>query len=542
MDTKKLVASYYRVSTSNQENEGTIETQISAVRDFAEKNGHTIIKEYTDNGWSGDSIVRPDLDQLRMDAKKKIWQAVIFYDPDRLARRYSFQELVMDELREAGIEVIFVTTKAPMNDEDRIMYGMRGLFSQYERMKIAERFRLGKVRKAKENHIVASEAPYGYTFIKKTGKHGDNDFRQGYYKINETEAKIVKDIFSWVDNDGLTLRSVVRKLQELGIPPRKSKRGVWNTSTLSTLLRNETYIGKAHYGSSYAVVPEKPLKLEIYKKIKKTSRKIRPKEEWIIITTPKIIEEDVFIRVGQRLKTNYEMSSRNTKNEYLLSGKIWCTCGKRRTGEGPKKGKHLYYRCTNRVYSFPLPATCEEGGINARIADSLIWKKIAELMTSPDLLLKSIDLVMNREKTRTPSLGIDTGAIEKEITKLKLQEERYTKAYSEELYSLEQLKEYISPIRDKVVTLESQIAKSKQQEIKPTFRTVPNENKIKEFTEKFIKFLNEATLSFEQKKDIVLSVIKNIVSSREELLVTGSIPITSNYVEFFTSNRYSRLT
>src|SRR3989338_2602965 len=96
----KLIALYARVSTSNQENEGTIESQIVAMKEFAQKNGYTIVREYLDNGWSGDSIVRPALDQLRMDAKKKIWEGILFYDPDRLARRYSYQELIMDELRE----------------------------------------------------------------------------------------------------------------------------------------------------------------------------------------------------------------------------------------------------------------------------------------------------------------------------------------------------------------------------------------------------------------------------------------------------------
>ena len=98
----QLIAVYARVSTARQEEEGTIETQLSAVREFAGKNNYAIVKDYVDNGWSGDMLARPALDQLREDAKKKLWQAVLIYDPDRLARRYSFQELVMDELREYG--------------------------------------------------------------------------------------------------------------------------------------------------------------------------------------------------------------------------------------------------------------------------------------------------------------------------------------------------------------------------------------------------------------------------------------------------------
>ena len=121
MKDYKLAAVYGRVSTSNQENEGTIETQLSAVNELAKERGYTIVQQYLDEGWSGDNIERPQLDQLRLDAKKKNWEAVLIYDPDRLARRYSLQELVMDQLREAGIEVVFVTISTPKNMEEKIL-------------------------------------------------------------------------------------------------------------------------------------------------------------------------------------------------------------------------------------------------------------------------------------------------------------------------------------------------------------------------------------------------------------------------------------
>src|ERR1700730_9524001 len=100
----KLIAIYARVSTARQEEEETVKTQLSAIREFAKKNEYVIAQEYIDDGWSGDILARPALDQLRQDAKKRAWDAVLFYDPDRLARRYSFQELVTDELRELGLE------------------------------------------------------------------------------------------------------------------------------------------------------------------------------------------------------------------------------------------------------------------------------------------------------------------------------------------------------------------------------------------------------------------------------------------------------
>src|SRR3989338_2215947 len=227
----RLIATYARVSTSAQEEQQTIQNQINSLQEFAQKNSYTIVEEYTDDGWSGDILARPDLDKLRQDAKNKQWEAVLIYDPDRLARRYSYQELVMDELREAGIEVMFITVTAPKNPEDKILHGVRGLFAEYERAKIAERFRLGKLRKVKEGHVLTTEAPYGWTYIKKV------EGRHGYYEINPEEARVVKMIFSWVAYEKMTLRAIVKKLREMGIKPRKSPRGVWNTSTLSTMLR-----------------------------------------------------------------------------------------------------------------------------------------------------------------------------------------------------------------------------------------------------------------------------------------------------------------
>jgi site-specific DNA recombinase len=393
--SKKLIAIYARVSTARQEEDGTIETQLRVLREFAQQNNCIIVREYIDDGWSGDILARPSLDQLRADVTKKLWQAVLIYDPDRLARRYSYQELVMDELRERHIEVLFITVSAPKNSEEKILHGVRGLFAEYERAKIAERFRLGKLRKVKDGHVLLSEAPYGYIYIPNQGD------QHGYLETRDEEARIVRMIFEWVANELLTLRQVVRRLQEMKIRPRKSARGVWNMSTLSTLLRNGAYIGEAHWGSSYAVTPECPLKKDTYRKIKKRSRRMKPKAEWVIIAVPAIIDRDLFERARAQLGANYALSRRNKKNEYLLAGKIRCVCGRTRAGEGPQRGKHLYYRCSDRVLSFPLPAVCKERGINARIGDQLVWKKIVDLMSSPELMLSHAERWINSKQDKT---------------------------------------------------------------------------------------------------------------------------------------------
>ncbi len=527
MNPTKLIATYSRVSTARQEEEQTIKTQLLVLKEFAEKNGYTVVKEYTDEGWSGDILARPSLDELRTDAKKKIWQGVLMYDPDRLARRYSYQELVTDELREAGIEVIFVTVSGPKNSEDKILHGVRGLFAEYERTKISERFRLGKLRKVKEGHVLVSEAPYGYRYIPK------QDTKQGYYEINAEEAKVVNDIFRWVSEDGLTLRKIVRKLQFNGVLPRKNKNGVWSTSTLSTLLRNTTYIGEAVWGSTYAVIPEKPLNVNKYRKMKKTSKKARPKEEWIKIPVPAIIEASTFQIVQDTLRANLVHARRNKKNEYLLANKIFCACGRRRTGEGPQHGKFLYYRCSDRVRSFPLPANCDLKGINARIADQLVWDKVVELMCSPDLIIEQLEKWVDKKQAQVGLSFIDIKENEKEISKLKEHEDRYAKAYGAGLFTVEKLHEYITPIREKILCIQSKNLEA-QNSNDNTGRIPPSKQAIKDFAVNTVGIFKD--LSFQARRAIILLVVDKIIGKPGEIHVFGIIPINEN-VQLFPCYR-----
>ena len=527
----KLTAIYARVSTARQEDEQTIKTQLDAVNELIQKRDFKLVSEYKDEGWSGDILARPELDRLRQDAKLKMWEVLVVYDPDRLARRYSYQELVMDELREAGIEVVFVTVSAPKNSEDKILYGVRGLFAEYERAKIGERFRLGKIRKVKEGHILVSEPLYGYRYIAKQEKV------PGYYEINEEEARVVRMMFDWIDRDGLTLRGIVKKLQESGIKPRKSKRGVWATSTLSTLLKHKAYIGEAHWGSSYAVVPEKPTNKEKYRKIKKSSRRTKPEAEWFTIPVPAIINRDMFNRVRAKIEANFLLSQRNTKNEYLLTGRIYCPCGRKRAGEGPQRGKHLYYRCLDRVLSFPIPHTCKEKAITARIADRIVWNEIAGLMTTPELMRNQVERWMNSRHDKVDSSEVDISFLKSEIIKLKEQEDRYNKAYGGGAFTVEQLKEYTIPVREKIAMHESQILKADQEQRELQTITLPGADEITAFAKKASAVLHN--LNFATKKAIVGNVVERVVGSRERLLIHGFIPVISETnVNVFTNDRH----
>lgn len=533
IEMNMIAAAYARVSTQRQENEETIENQLMVIKEYAEKNGHTLVKEYRDEGWSGTILARPSLDDLRLDAKKKLWEAIIVYDPDRIARKYSYQAWIIDELEELGVKVLFITTPPIMTEEDRLLYGVKGLFSEYERGRIADRFRLGKIRKAREGNVVTSSAPYGYDYIPK------QNGRDGHYRINRQESLVVKMIFELIGNEGLTMRETIIKLKEMNIPPRKSKRGVWNTSTLTTLLRNETYIGRGYYYKSYGVVPQKPLKFEKYKKIKKTSRKMRPRSDWIEIKTPVIISKELFEKVRRQLKTNYELCKRNKKNQYLLSGKIYCTCGNRRTGEGPQRGKHLYYRCTDRVHSFPLPPNCKERAVNARVADWLLWKKLASFLSSPDLIINEANRLIKVNSQKADSREESTNELREQLDKIKKEEHKYIKLFGSEYITIEQLKEAMNDLKMRRTALEGQIENYKEKE--SNLVELPTAKQINEFVKRTRDGIQE--LGFESRQLIVRKLVDKIVANQKEMTVYGYLPLeTEENIKYGSISRNCRFT
>ena len=156
MDELKLkkVAAYCRVSTEKQADEQTIDVQKRFLQEWADANNAIITQWYLDDGWSGDTLDRPELDNLRSEVGSGIWDAVVFIDRDRLARTLSYQEYVIRELLEKTIDVIFLNNPLAEDKQTRVLQQMYGIVAEMERINIAERMRKGKIHKAKSGKLI----------------------------------------------------------------------------------------------------------------------------------------------------------------------------------------------------------------------------------------------------------------------------------------------------------------------------------------------------------------------------------------------------
>lgn len=164
----KRAALYARVSTSQQEKQGTIASQVTALRERIAEDGCHLdpAHEFIDDGVSGSYLARPGLDRLRDLASERAFDVLYVLSPDRLARCHAHQYVVLEELGRWGVEVVFlnqpVTGDSP---EDRLLVNVLGVLAEYERELIRDRLRRGKLYKARQGQVFAVTPAYGYRYI-----------------------------------------------------------------------------------------------------------------------------------------------------------------------------------------------------------------------------------------------------------------------------------------------------------------------------------------------------------------------------------------
>jgi site-specific DNA recombinase len=511
-------AIYGRVSTSKQEHEQTIESQLERLKEYIEKEGLEIDAKniYIDEGYSGTKLERPGLDALRDGAAEGRFQKIVIYSPDRLARRYAYQVIVIEELNKCGCEVIFLQRPLSEDPEENLLIQMQGIIAEYERAKIIERTRRGRLFKARQGHFLMwSTPPYGYRY------QPISSGQPGCAIIHEEEAELVKQIFQWYVEENVSTYKIAKRLNLMGIHPRKGGKG-WAPATIRLILVNETYIGKAYYNRRFGVKPKKPRNPMAYQKYENTTKKLRPKNEWIEIEVPAIIDEGIFRRAEEQLKKNTWWSSRNnTQHQYLLRGLIRCGgCGYKMSGLF--KEKYAYYKCRKGrdLVETHRETKCKSRAVRQGLLDEVVWHKITELLENPELIIEQY----KRQKDIALSCGI-----QKQCQKLEQQTQLYDKqiqrlidAYQMEIITLKELETRKGSIEQKILQLQEQI-----RDIKASEKKEIDYRKIFDNIEAFCSAVKQGieNASFEDKRKIIELLIEEVVVTNRKVEIVHIIPL-----------------
>jgi len=370
------------VSSYRQQEQATIESQLADLRARVRKDDHVLDDEHIllDDGRSGSHLDRPGLDRLRDLAAERAIDMVYIHTPDRLARRYAHQVILMDEFEHFGCDVIFLDQVPAEGPEGQLLVQIQGVIAEYESAKIAERTRRGKLHRARQGAMIIGKAPFGYRHVRRDGAQASS------WEINEEEVPMIRDLFSWVADEELSIRQVAVRLNA---SPWKTRGGRdnWPTSTVSAILTNETYTGVAYYNRRRWV--ESARTDSTFRKTRKTRAEMRPRDEWIAIPVPAIIDQETFTRVQKQLKKNKAFSRRNLKrdDEYLLRCLVSCgVCGTAMVAHS--HGRHTYYHCGGSVdhVSTGRPKRCPAPQVYAPDLDQLVWAEIKTLLSSPELI------------------------------------------------------------------------------------------------------------------------------------------------------------
>ncbi|MBI1863839.1 recombinase family protein [Candidatus Woesebacteria bacterium] len=478
----KTAALYVRVSTSRQEQEATIESQIEEVKKAILADEYMLPETNTfiDNGWTGSVLARPALDELRDAIKSKTFSRIYVYDLGRLSRDFTNQLILIKEIEESGIKLISLHDINPENEEQGFIRNILGSFHAYERIKIADRFRRGKLYKAKNGIVISGQALYGYNYITKKGKSR-----------------------------------------------------FWTKGPVERILRCETYFtGIAYYNKSEAVVGER--KVKKYFKVKKNSRKARPREEWLPFDVPVLIKDkSLYNKSLELLKLNKRFARKNRKYDYLLTGKLFCDHNFPMVGDGAQ-GTQRYYRSSDKARPRDL-RTCDCDGVNVYVLEGLWWRNIKDTISNPSYIKGKIREYAESRSSVNLSLENEKLETKEKLLNLNNQEMKYAQMNAEGLIDVDQLRGLIKQTKDKKVVL---IKRLKELDNTNSIKSSISNEEVEELYQKANKVLS--LQDYSDKKLVFRDLISKIQIKKGRLVESCiNIPLTQ-YLEYGTEDWDSR--
>ena len=521
-------AIYARVSSARQKEQETIGSQTAALRAHAGRLGLDVPEQWVfeDDGHSGASLVRPALERLRDLVCQVPVDVLLVHSPDRLARKYAYQALLIEELAKAGTKVVFV--KGPRGDspEDALLVQFQGMIAEYERAQILERTRRGKTHRAKAGTInVLSGAPFGYRYVRKS------EHAEARYEAVAHEAAIVADLFARYADGGVAIAELTRWLSGLGVPTRTGK-ARWDRSTLWGMLRNPAYAGRACFGKTMRTEQTAGLNRTARMAGRTTPRHYtvidRDREEWLEIPVPALVTEDTWARVQRRLQDNKRFASRNSTDPSLLQGICACSgCGYAyyRTSTRTTNKKIYYYRCLGSDdYRYEHGRVCTNKPVRADYLDSLVWDHIAGLLADPALIRAEITKRLAQHRTADPATAqrkrLDT-ALAKSSEAIK----RLIGAYQEQLITLDELRARMPELRARETSLRHQLdALDAQLADREVYLQLADN------LQDFLAGLRDkaATASVAERQRVLRLLVKDVLVGPDKITIRHSIPVRSN--------------
>lgn len=520
------VAIYARVSSEQQAQQKTIDSQVAALEERVAQDGFVLDGElrFVDDGCSGSTLVRPGLERLRDCAYAGGIDRLYVHSPDRLARKYAYQVLLLDELTHDGVEVVFLNHALGASPEEDLLLQVQGMISEYERAKIMERSRRGKRHAARRGSVnVLSGAPYGYRYVSKQEGNGE-----AHYRIVFEEARIAREMFEWYGVEGVSIGEICRRLKAKGIRTRTGKPS-WDRTTVWGMLKNPAYKGSAGFGKT-RLGPRKPA-LRPRRGGEQSQRHYSiypiPEEEQERIAVPAIVSENLFTVVRDRLAENKKHSRQRKRGaRYLLQGLLQCQCcqyayyGKpvSRSAAKGKTWKYAYYRCVGTdAFRFGGERICWNKQVRTDRLEAAVWEDVCALLQDPDRVRREYERRLNDEPNNQ---AVEAEQLSTMIQKLKRGIARLIDAYEDGLLTKEEFEPRLRNAKGRLKKLEAEIqAVLDQAAAEDELRLVIGQ--FEEFAQRVSDGLHQG--DWTTRREIIRALVKRIEIGPESVRVVYKV-------------------
>ena len=413
---------YARVSTEEQAKKGySLAQQLEALREYALREGYEVLEEVTDPGQSGASLERPGVDRIRDLVAAGSVSVVLAQDRDRFTREPAYHYLLKREFEEHGTKIHALNDRGDESPEGELTDGILDQLAKYERAKIAERSRRGKLRRAREGKVVATHTPdYGFEY---------NEVRDNYV-VNEEKMRVVRRIFRMVGAEGNSLYSLKKALDRERVPTPKGSR-YWGNTFIQRVITDDVYKPHTFEEVSALVSQEVASRLDPaesygiwwFNRRRRTEKQLsemshdgrryvrrsttieRPKEEWIAVPVPDSGVPREWVDAAREAISDNVKFSQAGGRFWELSGLMKCSeCGCGMLGNSSTNGSrdkvYHYYRCRTRHLEGKAACLMSKN-IRAQEAEHAVWSFVTELLLNPETLRDGLDEMIDRERVGT---------------------------------------------------------------------------------------------------------------------------------------------
>ena len=411
---------YARVSTDEQARSGySLAQQIEALREYAAQEGYEILEEVQDAGQSGASLERPGMDRVRDLVAAGGVDLVLAQDRDRFAREPAYHYLLRREFEEHGTKIRALNDRGDESPEGELTDGILDQLGKYERAKIAERSRRGKLQKARQGKVMAGRrVKYGFKL---------NDTRDGLL-IDEEKMLIVRRIFRMVGSEGYSMNAVYKTFEREHIPtPGGGKR--WDRNFFRLAIQDDAYRPHTYEEVAELVSPDVAASLDCgqlygiwwYNRLRVRTRQVsepsengrryrrearfteKPKEEWIAVPVPYSgIPREIVDAARAAIKDNRRASSAGRRFWELSGGILRCgLCGHGMATRSIRAHAgtfyHHYYNCRNH-HKYGNAACANRKNFRAVDIEGRVWDLISGLLKDPKRLRAGLDEMIETER------------------------------------------------------------------------------------------------------------------------------------------------